>query len=108
MLSPLALAKFPVDAQSASPSLLGQRVAQPGFIQSMRFVSAHFGAETRRRRWQRQLKTLRRASQQLHHHFRICLSKSSFSRRSIFTSPIFIDAKRNKTATVPLTVGEQL
>jgi hypothetical protein len=36
---------------------------------------------------------------------RICLSKSSFSRRSIFTSPIFIDAKRNKTAAVPLTSG---
>jgi hypothetical protein len=38
---------------------------------------------------------------------RICLSKSSSSRRSIFTSPIFVDAKRNKTAAVPLTVGEQ-
>jgi hypothetical protein len=38
-------------------------------LATMRFVSAHFGAETRRRRWQRQLNTLRQASHQLHHHF---------------------------------------
>jgi hypothetical protein len=35
----------------------------------------------------------------------ICLSKSSRSYRSIFTSPIFVDTKRNKTDTVPLIVG---
>ena len=37
---------------------------------------------------------------------RICLSKSSWSRRSIFEVPIFVHAKRGKTAAVPLTVAE--
>ena len=38
----------------------------------------------------------------------ICLSKSSRSYRSIFTSPFFVNAKRKKPAAVPLIVEEQI
>jgi hypothetical protein len=39
---------------------------------------------------------------------RICLSKSSRSRRFIFTVPIFVYRKRSKTAVVSLTVVKQI
>src|SRR5215469_14683284 len=37
----------------------------------------------------------------------ICLSKSSWSRRSIFTSPFLSERKRDNAVTVPLTAQEQ-
>jgi hypothetical protein len=52
---------------SAARSLHPQLVSPPN--PSMRFVSAHFRAETGRRRESCQLKKLRPASQRLHHHF---------------------------------------
>jgi hypothetical protein len=37
---------------------------------------------------------------------RICLFKSSRSRRSIFAVPIFVHRKRGKAAVVSLTIAE--
>jgi hypothetical protein len=82
MISPLALANVPVGRFAAA--LLASRLLSPGFIQwmrfvSMRFVSAHFGAEVGCCRGSCQLKTSRQASQQLLRHF---MAVQAFAFRS--------------------------
>src|SRR6516165_4264625 len=78
----------------------------------MRFVSAHFGAETERRRWLCQLKTSRQASQQLRRHF-VVVKAFAFAcprvpnRIGAFDVPIFVHRKRSKTVTVSLTAAEE-
>src|SRR4029077_5629804 len=86
---------------------------------SMRFVSAHFGAQhfgaqTGRCRGPCQLKTSQQqASQQLRHHF-VAVQAFAFACPKVpgrvgpfLRSPFLSHAKRGKTAGVPLTVAER-
>src|SRR6516165_5199270 len=80
-------------------------------IVSMRFVSAHFGAESGRYRASCQLKTSLQASQQLRRHF-VAVKAFAFACPRVpnrivpFDVPIFVHRKRSKTASVSLTVAE--
>src|SRR5262252_5954060 len=80
---------------------------------SMRFVSSHSGAQTRRHRWPCQLQTSRQAAQRLRHHF-VALQAFAFACPrvpdrvgSFLRSPILISSKRDKAAAVPLNLAEQ-
>ena len=91
---------------------LARRLVAP--TPSMRFVSAHFGAQTGRCRGPCQLKTSQQqASQQLRHHF-VAVQAFAFACPKVpgrvgpfLRSPFLSHAKRGKTAAVPLTVAER-
>jgi hypothetical protein len=80
---------------------------------SMRFVSAHFRAETGRRRGPCQVKTSRQASQQLRRHF-VAVKAFAFACPRVsgrvgpfLRSQYCVHRKRSKTAAVSLTAVEQ-